>query len=103
MQVEAAPIKLEERPLIVSLKPFRFHNAVPVPVISTATLPKPKPFGMTSLLLLIKILFTVVAAMMVFPVQLSFVPEMLIVPERPGEPNVKLNPPEIGPAKLTAS
>src|ERR1041385_1632266 len=97
-QVPAVP--MVERPLTVSLKPFRFQKIVPVLKPCIKTLPLPKPFGMTSLLLDVRLFPTALfrAVMIVSPLQELFALARQVSPVTvESAHNVRLNGPEIGP------
>src|SRR5882672_5712654 len=97
------PVPEVERPLIVSLNPFRFQETAPTLPALIITFPLPNPFGIISLAPLMKMLapelFKVRAWMVVFPVQSLFGLEMEMLPLTvPAEQRFKLNPPVILPA-----
>src|SRR5690242_18692619 len=91
-----------ERPLIVSVMPFKFQATPPVVPAVMVTLPFPNPLGMTSLAPLIRkfepLLLTVLAWMVVSPVQsfkeLDMQRVLFTVPD---EPRLRLNEPVIFP------
>src|SRR4051812_24029979 len=96
--VDKAPT--EERPLMVSLKPLRFQRMMPELKPCMVTLPLPKPFGITSLLLEVKLLTPDLfrAVINVSPAHELFVLASIVSPLTVDNAhNVSRKGPEIGP------
>src|SRR5436190_15511671 len=97
-QEDAVP--MVERPLTVSLKPFRFQVIVPVLKPCINTFPLPRPLGMTSLLLEVRLLAPLLlrAVIVVSPVQELLLLASMVSPFTVDNAHkVSLKGPEIGP------